>query len=190
MFWFSHLFLLTVCNIGAKRGLSSLNSAASIAYDGKTSSRLLWKHCEATDTDWSKWWYVIQYMLTFITRATVLWSIFQRSQKPESHGCQKPESGRPRVSNASRCPEPRSWKRPRCGTSTWCWSRSAGSLSRWLTKPEAGIVGAVGHVEDGGHVDCGGCLHLLKQGLQVSASDAMVMIIMMMVMVIRPQLSS
>ena len=61
---------------------------------------------------------------------------------------------------------------------------------RWLRRPEAGIVGAVGHVEDGGHVDCGGCLHLLEQGLQVSASDAMVMIIMMMVMVIRPQLSS
>ena len=56
-----------------------------------------------------------------------------------------------------------------------------------MRRPEAGIVGAVGHVEDGGHVDRGGCLHLLEQGLQVSASDAMVMIKMMMVLVIRPQ---
>ena len=59
-----------------------------------------------------------------------------------------------------------------------------------MRRPEAGIVGAVGHIEDGGHVDRGGCLHLLEQGLQVSASDAMVMIKMMMVLVIRPQSST
>ena len=65
------------------------------------------------------------------------------------------------------------------------WGKVCGGFS-----PEARVVGTVHHIEDGGHVDCGGCLHLLEQGLQVSASDAMVMIIMIMVMVIRLQSST
>ena len=35
--------------------------------------------------------------------------------------------------------------------------------------PEAGIICAVGDVEDGRHVDCGCSLHLLKQRLKVAA---------------------
>ena len=34
---------------------------------------------------------------------------------------------------------------------------------------EAGVVGAVGDIEDRGHFPGGLCLHLLKQGLQVHA---------------------
>ena len=47
--------------------------------------------------------------------------------------------------------------------------------------PEAGIICAVGDVEDGRHVDCGCSLHLLKQRLKVAApaddSDEMIMAI-------------
>ena len=47
--------------------------------------------------------------------------------------------------------------------------------------PEAGIICAVGDVEDGRHVDCGCSFHLLKQRLKVAApaddSDEVIMAI-------------